>query len=79
MQVEIEKLEAKNGRLQNENVTLVEILNDYKMENMNLERKMEEEELSSTAVLKEYRRVENELDKLKAEKNLLKNTTERII
>lgn len=50
-------------------------LNDYKVNSKNVERKLKEEELTSTAVAKDFHRVENELGKVRTEKHLLKIAT----
>lgn len=56
----------------------METLNDYKLANKNLEKQMEDEKLSSPAVLGEIRQVGNELPKTRMEENLLKNATEEM-
>lgn len=46
--------EGEKGKVKSEDKTLVTTLNNHKVSNENLERKLEKEELSSTAVFKEF-------------------------
>lgn len=54
------------------------ILNDYNVANKNLEWKFKEEELSSNAVLREFRHVENDRGNVRTKTNLLKDKTEEM-
>lgn len=56
-----EELEAKKGRWQSQNRTLDTALNDNKVSGKNLKSNVKKEKLSSTAVLKEFRNVKNDL------------------
>lgn len=57
---------------------MVAPLHEYEVANKNLERKLEEGEVSSTAVSRERFHVEDELATVRTEKRLLGDTTEEM-
>lgn len=59
--------------------SLINMFNSYEIANKNLERKLQEEELSSTVIMGTLCRLEKEIRELKSEKEVLKESAEKVL
>lgn len=73
------ELERENSILKNKYESLVDTLNEYKIANKNLVKRPREENISGTAVLRDYRGVECELSAQTTEKKMLREVTKEMI
>lgn len=69
-------LEESFAKVCDKNEHVLTILNEYKIDNENLEQKLANKELTSVARLRQYKQMELEFQQLRAEMDLLGLSTQ---